>query len=262
MKKVVIFSVVSICGQCISAQSLMSVEKSFKPAIPSMEKVGSLDYSAESDLIFQCGKGFSVWNIRDAEWNEFSDLPQSIVSIARFQSIKGPRILKVGSVQEYQVAFVSSFKGVVKNVFAVDKITGSSVKVDTVHFDDDIEIKWIMRTSSGVRVISPLGLPKIPVRFAEPVVSYFKIELQSQGVQKVEIYINGYRNGKLVAYGLIPVLINRDGEATAENEKMNDSLRWTSDQIKLEKLRSDACHRLNGLYPGEYIDVSEDLSNQ
>lgn len=157
-----------------------------------------------------------VWSIRDRNW---LPMPPSLFGI-NSGLIIGPRFVRPGFTQEYILASVSHYKGTAKYLWRREPAPLSPSKLGEVFSNDEVEIELEIRVSPGARVVTK---PEFPPKLGywEPLIAPFKIEVSSDSVQRVEFYVNGYRDGKLVGFSWIPLVINHEGfsETKVEHEK-------------------------------------------
>lgn len=265
-KIILMFAVVALTHGLYAQTSVQSALVNAPP--PPAREAPARAYNAltkdGNDYFSEQGAMKCIWSLRDRNWVEIQKPLFGVTS----GLIKGPRELKPGSIQEYQLACVSLFQGTAKSLWVSDSKQAQPIKVGTVHSNDDVEIEWEMRVSPGIRVVNRPILPAT-VRYLEPIVSTFQVELNSQDVQRIEIYVNAYQNGKLVRFAWITATINKDGysESRIEEEKNTNISsegyfqKWNQNII-LEKQRiSKELHRPNGLHPGEFVTDADDPNN-
>jgi hypothetical protein len=195
--------------------------------------------------------------------------------------ISGPHVLRSGVAQEYFLACVSHYKGTPKSLWVKEPAVVAPYKLGEIYSDDEVEIEWEIRNSPGVRVVAQPEFPS-KLRYWEPLVVPFKIDVSDDSVQRVEFYVNGYRDGKLVGYSWIPLIINPEGYSEAEEQREKKELQdlkydfatkehmdWqkgplSDGKIKMMKHEFENRHgltkryQIEGLRPGEYLTDSED----
>jgi hypothetical protein len=221
-----------------------------------------------------------VWSIRDRNW---VPMPTSLFGFTFGGGlINGPRVLRPGVTQEYTLACVSHYKGTPKYLWIKEPAVVFPYKLGEIYSDDEVEIEWEIRTSPGVRVVAQPEFPS-KLRYWEPMVAPFKIEVSGDSIQRVEIYANGYRDGKMIGFSWIPLIINPEGCSEAEEQREKKALQdlkhdfatkehmdwhqapWSDGKIKNMKQEFESRHfftkryRTEGLRSGEFLTDTEDL---
>lgn len=276
------FAVISMFG--IHAQTIDQKGKNTKNDAPPARDAPMRAYTSSENVDYFIRRGASesyVWSIRDHGW---APMPTGRLFGLNWGAIKGPHVLRPGSVQEYQLACESWYEGSVKYLWEMSPGQPHPIKVGKIYLDDEVEIEWETRLSPGIRLVEQPEFPS-KLSYWEPLVAPFKIETTGNGVQRVEIYANAYRNGKLVGFTWFPLVINREGygEIEEEQEKQNvlsEKQAWARGDHRLadwhqapfdklqhsQLMRSDFENRhfltkrylKDGLRPGEFLTDTED----
>lgn len=261
----------------MQAQSIGSTDKGLRMLPPPVRQLPS---SGEAHNDYFTDRGVNeqyAWSIRDHSW-----VPTPRLLLFGFYAglISGPHVLRPGVTQEYSLACASHYKGAAKYVWRMEPAPFDPSKVGGIYEDDEVEIEWEIRTSPGVRVVTQPEFPS-KLRYWEPLTAPFKIEVSGDSVQRVEIYANGYRNGKLVGFSWIPLILNRDGYTEQEEEREKQEIQsqkraqsekhadWrqaplSEGKIKLMKQEFENRHsltkryRTEGLRAGEFLTDTED----
>lgn len=210
------------------------------------------------------------WSLRNKEWVlvPHDQMPNALVGL--YKGIKGPVALKPSVIQEYQVAFCSGYEGIVKHVWTKDtrgEHFPDPYHKGVIHCEDEVEIVWELRVTPGVHVIRQPEPPSGKVRFYEPVVATFTLEVTDPKTQILQLCVNAYRGGRLVSTGFMSRKINPFPEGYYEGaEKANFPYQGLEDvtyiwgERMLRELMGDSryYHRDNGPNPGEFITNSND----
>lgn len=266
----------------IQAQSAGSNEKSLKMLPP---PVRELRPSSNADTNYFTDRGINeqyLWSIRERSW---VPTPRFLLFGHHAGLISGPHVLRPGITQEYFLACASHYKGTPKYLWIKEPAVVAPYKLGEIYSDDEVEIEWEIRTSPGVRVVARPEFPS-KLRYWEPLVAPFKIEVSGDLVQRVEIYANGYRDGKLVGYSWIPLIINPEGYSEAEEQREKKELQdlkhdfatkehmdwrkapWSDGKTKNMKQEFESRqfltkrYRTEGLRQGEFLTDTEDLDKR
>lgn len=266
----------------MQAQSTGSNEKNLKVFPPPVRELCSSG-NACNDYFIDHGVGEQyIWSIRERSW-----VPTPRLLLFGFYAglVSGPRVLLPGVAQEYFLACVSHYRGSPNALWIKEPAMVAPYKLGDVYVDDEVEIEWEIRTSPGLRIVTQPTFPS-KLRYWEPLIASFKIEISGDSVQRMEIYANGYRDGKLIGYSLIPLIINNNGysefEAQREKKELQDlrhdfatkeHMDWhkaplSERKIELMKREFESRHRLTkrfrveGLKPGEFLTRTDGLKNR